>query len=238
MENFEGKNILVAGSSKGIGLAIAQMLIDRGAVVYSFSRSEMPLKSSQLVHQQVDVTNVDWQKVSLPEFLNGVVYCPGTINLKPFHRLTNEDFRKDFDINVMGAVSLLRNTFPLLKAANASSVVLFSTVAVGQGMGFHASVAASKGAVEGLTKSLAAEWAPNGIRVNAIAPSLTDTPLAAALLSSEEKRIAAAKRNPLGKVGTADDIANASLYLLSDSAGWVTGQVLAVDGGMSTVRNL
>jgi 3-oxoacyl-[acyl-carrier protein] reductase len=171
----------------------------------------------------------------LPEVLDGVVYCPGTINLKPFHRLTQADFAHDWLVNVMGAVATLQAVMPKLKNAERASVVLFSTVAVGLGMPFHASIASAKGAVEGLTKSLAAEWAPK-IRVNAIAPSLTQTSLVEKLLASEEKIEAAGKRHPLQKIGSPEEIAALVTFLLGDDSTWITGQILHVDGGLSSVK--
>jgi NAD(P)-dependent dehydrogenase (short-subunit alcohol dehydrogenase family) len=182
-----------------------------------------------------DATAGDFPMDRLPETLQGLVYCPGSIRLQPFSRLRDEDFRADFELNLLGAVRVLRAALPCLKAADRASVVLFSTVAVTTGMPMHASIAAAKGAVEGLTRSLAAELAP-GIRVNAIAPSLTETPLAAGLLRTERQRAAAAERHPLGRIGQPSDLAAAARFLLSDEAGWVTGQVLHVDGGMGGLR--
>jgi NAD(P)-dependent dehydrogenase (short-subunit alcohol dehydrogenase family) len=167
--------------------------------------------------------------------LDGLVYFPGTIQLKPFHRLTADDFLNDLRVNCLGAVAAIQVALPALKKSGSASIVLFSTVAVAQGMPFHASIAAAKGAVEGLAKSLAAEFAP-GIRVNVIAPSLTDTPLAAPLLNSEAKREAAAKRHPLQRVGSAEEVAELVSFLLSDASKSMSGQILRPDGGLSSLR--
>lgn len=172
-----------------------------------------------------------------PESIQGAVYCPGTVNLKSFRALSEEDFRRDWEVNLLGAVRFLKACQAKLKGedGNPASVVLFSTVAVGQGMPMHASVAAAKGAVEGLVRSLAAEWAPK-VRVNAIAPALVDTPLVERMLASPEKREAMGARYPLKRVGSAADAAALARFLLSPDSGWITGQVLGLDGGMSTLR--
>ena len=171
----------------------------------------------------------------LPEAIDGVVYCPGSINLLPFHRIKLDAFRADFELQVMGAIKIIQTILPHLKKSISASIVFFSTVAVQSGFNFHTQVAASKGAIEGLTRSLAAELAPK-IRVNAIAPSLTDTPLASKLLGSDEKKQANAERHPLKKIGTSENMAEVVEFLLSEKSQWMSGQIMAIDGGISTLR--
>lgn len=236
MLDFTGKNILVVGASSGIGYELAQKLLFANAKVISASRNAPQDLAVQ--HIGFDVTVDSGSALAEIPQLDGVAYCVGSINLRPFNRLSQEDFIKDYQLNVLGAVKTIQNVLPALKKSETSSIVLFSTVAVAVGMGFHASIASAKGAVEGLAKSLAAEFAANKIRVNVIAPSLTDTPLAKNLLSSPEKREASAKRHPIARVGKPHDLASAAIFLLSDEASWISGQVIGIDGGMSTLKPL
>lgn len=229
------KRFAIIGASKGIGLELARQLSERGDEVLAFNRTaNEPGGLQNVTTYEFDAENAD-EFPPIEGAIDGLAYCPGTINLKPFHRLTESDFLNDLRVNLLGAVAVIQKLLPNLKAAETSSIVLFSTVAVQTGMGFHASIAASKGAVEGLTRSLASEFAPK-IRVNCIAPSLTDTPLAERLLSSPEKREASAARHPLKAIGDPAEIAAAAAFLLSDQASWMTGQILHIDGGMSSVR--
>ena len=226
------KNILLIGGSSGIGLATAKLLTESHEV-YIASRSSDSLTGLDIHHLPFDVTTDDLTTLDLPAELSGLVYCPGSINLRPFKGLKPEAFEADFQINVMGFVKSLQAVLP--KLTTNSSVVLYSTVAVKVGMPFHASVAASKGALEGLGKSLAAELAPK-TRVNVVAPSITNTPLADRFLNNETKMEKSAQRHPLKRVGEASDIAAMTRFLLSDESSWMTGQILGLDGGMSTLN--
>ena len=234
---MDTKKFFIVGGSSGIGLEIVKALRENGNEIYVGSRTNDQLAGLGRVHHfALDVKADPLNLEELPEVLNGMVYCPGTIRLKPFQRLTIDDFLEDLQINFLGAVKTLQACLTRLKKSKTgASVVLFSTVAVKTGMPFHASVAGAKAAVEGLTRSLAAEFAPR-IRVNAIAPSLTDTPLAQNLLSSEEKRQASADRHPLKRIGTPPEIAGLAVHLLSDDSAWMTGQIIHIDGGMSSLR--
>ena len=227
------RTILMIGGNSGIGLATARLLKGQGMSLVAAARSPGPLTELGIPVHPFDARHP--ATLELPPVLDGLVYFPGSITLKPFRRLTEEDFLNDFRINCLGAVAVLQAALPALKAAPMPSVVLFSTIAVKQGLSFHASIAAAKGAVEGLTVSLAAELAPK-IRVNAIAPSLTDTPLAGNLLNSDVKKDAAAKRHPLNQIGDAEDVAQLVAFLLSDASKFFTGQILRPDGGLSSVR--
>lgn len=239
MRSFADKNILVVGGSSGIGEAIAEGVLSGGGNLWLWNRREREdLAARGVVTASVDVTeDFDAAQFPLPEVLHGVVYAPGSIQLAPFRMLKIDTFQQEFAVNVLGAVRVLKAVEERLFGAAGASVVLFSTVAVQRGMQFHASIAAAKGAVEGLARSLAAEWAPKHVRVNVVAPSLTDTPLAARLLNNEKKAAAAAERHPLRRVGTAADISAAATYLLSAESSWVTGQVIGVDGGLGTLAN-
>lgn len=227
------KTFLIIGGNSGIGHETVQKLVADGHRVIAALRRPEELSIAGVETQTFDAHNPS--ALDLPEVIDGLVYFPGSINLKPFQSLKEGDFQEDYQVNAQGAVNVLQQAFPALKKSSSASVVLFSTVAVQTGMPYHASIAMAKGAIEGLTRSLAAEWAPK-IRVNAIAPSLTDTPLAANLLNLDAKREASAKRHPLQKVGSAAEVAQMTCLLLSDDASFITGQVLKLDGGISSVK--
>ena len=227
------KNILLIGGSYGIGLAIAKELVCANTI-YIASRTAEGLENLNVTHIPYDASTDSLDTSLLPSVIDGLVYCPGSINLRPFKGLKIETFESDMQINFFSMVKVIQSIIPQLSASNQSSIVLFSSVAASMGMPFHTSVSAAKGAIEGFAKALAAEYAPK-IRVNVVAPSLTDTPLASKFLNSDEKKEKSASRNPMKKVGTSEDIAQMAGFLLSDKSNWISGQVFHVDGGMSTL---
>ena len=233
-------NIVVVGGSKGIGLEIVRQSCLLGNTLTVLSRTsdqldEQDLSPGTVTHHACDVTSDEIMADMLPPEIHGLVYCPGSINLRSFSSLKLDVFRDDFELNVVGAIKTIQAASKGLKAAGSSSVVLFSTVAVQRGMFAHASIAVSKGAIEGLARTLAAEFAPV-TRVNCLAPALTDTPLTERFFATPEKAEALAKNYPLGRTGKPQDLASMANFLLSDEAGWITGQVIGVDGGMSSVH--
>lgn len=228
-------NILIIGASSGIGAALAKQLISENHQVYGTFNKTVASVAGFTLLSPLNVLDENPDFGFLPDVLDGLVYCPGAVVLKPFPRIKPEDFLADYQLQLIGATKVIQASLPKLKNASHASVVLFSTVAVQTGFSFHTLVASSKGAVEGFAKALAAELAPK-IRVNCIAPSITDTPLAAALLSTEEKKEASAQRHPLKKIGKPEDLANLAAFLLSEKSSWITGQVLHADGGISTLK--
>lgn len=229
-------NYLIIGGSSGIGQALTSQLAEAGETVYATYNKQKPEATNSSIHyHQLNVLDEVLSLDFLPEEISGIAYCPGSINLKPFERIKAGDFLEDFSLQVTGAIKVIQAVLTKLKKSPRASIVLFSTVAVQTGLPYHSLVASSKGAIEGVTRALAAEFAPK-IKVNCIAPSLTDTPLASSLLNTDQKREANALRHPLKRIGTAEDIANMAAFLLSQKAGWISGQILHVDGGMSSLR--
>lgn len=226
------KNILLIGGSHGIGLEMVKTL-QKDSNVYIASRTNEDIQDLNVNYIPFDATSDTLDESRLPDSIHGFAYCPGSINLKPLKMLSMEVFREEMELNFFSLVKVVKTVLP--RMVDGASMVFFSTVAVGTGMPFHTSIAASKGAIEGFAKSLAAEYAPK-IRVNCIAPSLVDTPLAGRLLNNDKKRELMSQRHPLKRVGEAQDIANLAVFLLSDNSSWVTGQILGVDGGMSTLN--
>ena len=227
------KNIVIIGGSHGIGLSLVKEL-ESSNNVYVASRTNENLNGLNVTHIPFDVLTDTLDASQLPEQIDGFVYCPGSINLRPFKGLKVESFEQDMQINFFGAVKTIQTILPQLTAAGQSSVVLFSSVAASMGMPFHTSIAAAKGAVEGFAKALAAEYASK-IRVNVIAPSLTQTPLADKFLNNETKQEKAAERHPMKRFGQPEDLSKMAVFFLNDSSSWMTGQILHVDGGMSTL---
>ena len=233
---MSAKKYAIIGGSTGIGLALVQRLSESGHQVLVISRTAEALATLENVeHIACDLSHDEVSAEWFGDTLDGLAYCPGTINLRSFRSLSPQLFRDDFELNVVGAVKVIQAALKPLKASGHGSVLLFSTVAVTQGMGFHASIAASKGAIEGITRSLAAELAPQ-IRVNALAPSLTETPLSERLVSNDEKRKVAGDRHALKRIGQPEDFADLGELLLTEAGSWITGQVIGVDGGLSTLR--
>lgn len=225
------KKAIIIGGSRGIGKQTAELLKDK----YSLINISRNTPESDCFESSFDCDAVSGNLPDIDGPIEALVYCPGSINLKPFSGLSLADFQNDFDINLLGAVKAIQKYLPNLKQSEQASIVLFSTVAVGTGMPFHASIAAAKGAVEGLVKSLSAEFAPK-IRVNSVAPSLTNTDLAARLLRNEKQLEAARERHPLKQIGEAIDVAEVAAFLTSDKSKWITGQIIHVDGGMSAIK--
>jgi len=225
-----GKYIIVGGS-KGIGNAILNNLLENHEVI-NISRTEPEISHNNLTHHNCDIVSED-----LPDIneVDGLVYCPGSINLKPINRLSIDEVKNDFEINVIGAVKAIQKYLPALKNGKNPSVVFFSTVASDLGMPFHASVAASKSAVEGLTKSLGAELAPT-IRVNAIAPTVTDTGLASKLLRNDRMIDNMKERHPLKKYLQPQEVADMATFLLSEKAASLSGQVFKMDCGITSFK--
>jgi len=225
------KKILIIGGSKGIGNAILNHLLPNNEVI-NISRTAPSTSHQNLTHFTCDILHDE-----LPEILaiDSLVYCPGSINLKPISRLTLDDFSSDFEINVLGAVRAIKHYLKILKNGNQPSILLFSSVASKLGMPFHASIAASKCAVEGLVKSLGAELAPT-IRVNAIAPTVTDTDLASKLLRNEKMIEAMKQRHPLKKYLEPNDVAEMATFLLSNKSSAISGQVFELDCGIVSFK--
>jgi NAD(P)-dependent dehydrogenase (short-subunit alcohol dehydrogenase family) len=236
--------IVICGATGGVGSALARRLRGAGESVHLVGRDGPRLSAlaGEIggTFSIADVTDHGALSKAINDAgapLSGLAYCVGSINLKPLARLVETDFVIDFRVNALGAALAAQAALPALKACadRPASIVLFSTVAVAQGFAGHASTAMAKGAVEGLTLSLAAEFAPK-IRVNCIAPSLLDTPLAQPILSSESIATAIKQLHPLQRLGTAEDVAALAGFLLSGDAGWITGQIIGVDGGRATLR--
>lgn len=234
--------VLIWGGSGGIGAATAQALARDGHALHLVGRDAArlaavadPLGAGSSVADVTDPASFARVAAEAGDDLAGLVYAVGSINLRPLPRLTAQDFAQDFALNAAGAALAVQAALPALKAGDAGAIVLFSTVAVGQGFAAHASVAMAKGAVEGLTRALAAELAPK-VRVNAIAPSLTDTPLAQGLTGNPQMAQSLAQMHPIPRLGTAADSGEMAAFLLSDRAGWITGQIIGVDGGRSSLR--
>lgn len=228
------KNILIIGGSKGIGLETVNLLEDKHNL-YVTSRSGDNLEGKDITHFTFDVLEDDISDLDLPDKIDGLVFCPGNINLKPFKMLRPSTYEEDMNLNFMSLVKVTHGLLDKLKASDQASIVYYSTVAVQTGMPFHSSIAAAKGAIEGFARSLAAEYAPS-FRVNVIAPSLTDTSLASKLLSNDKKKEKMDERHPLKRVGTPHDIASMTAFLLSEDSSWMTGQILGIDGGMSSLN--
>ena len=228
------KNILVIGGSSGIGQATAELL-SKEARVYATFHSHPQQNQTNLSFHPLNVLGeaADWSW--LPDTLHGLVYCPGNILLKPAARITEQELIEDYRLQAVGALKVVQQALPALKKSGDASVVLFSTVAVQTGFPFHALVSASKGAVEGMTRALAADFAPS-IRVNAIAPSITDTPLASKILGTPEKKEASAARHPLKKNGHPEELAATVSFLLGQASSFMTGQIITMDGGISSIR--
>ena len=228
------KNILIIGASSDIGLEICKLANADGHNIYATSRDDVNANNFDNFIQLDPNKSLD-ELDDLPENIDGLVYCPGTINLRSLQRLTLEDIKNEMEVNFYGAFNIIKKVLPNLKKNDGASVVLFSTVAVKTGMPMHSSIAAAKGALEGLAKSLAAELAPR-VAINCVAPSIVDTKLAANILSTDERKQASADRHPLKTIGSINSIANSAYFLLQAKENWISGQIFRPDGGLSALK--
>jgi len=225
------RKILIVGGSKGIGNAVLQQQLKQNNV-FNISRTEPNFTNSNLTHFGLDVLQEELPDI---ENIDTLIYCPGSITLKPISGLSVDDFRNDFEINVIGAVKVIQKYLPVLKKGDQPSIVLFSTVAVKLGMPFHASIATAKAGVEGLVKSLGAELAPT-IRVNAIAPTITETSLSASILRNDRMKENMIERHPMKSYLKPDEVANLVDFLISEKANSISGQIFEMDYGLVSFK--
>ncbi len=225
------KNILIIGGSKGIGFEIIKQQLTQNRV-YNISRNSPDIFNPNLTHYGLDILTDDLPEI---EAIDALIYCPGSINLKPINSLSIEDFKNDFEINVIGAVKTIQKYLPVLKKGNHPSIILFSTVAAKLGMPFHASIATAKAGVEGLVKSLGAELA-SVVRINAIAPTITETTLAAGILRNDRMKENMMERHPMKNYLKPEEVANMANFLISENAKSISGQVFEMDYGIVTFK--
>jgi NAD(P)-dependent dehydrogenase (short-subunit alcohol dehydrogenase family) len=225
------KNIVIVGGSKGIGSAILLQQLENNRV-FNLSRNAPEISHPNLQHYTIDIL-----QDSLPDIENidTLIYCPGSINLKPIGSLNIDDFRNDFEINVIGAVKAIQKYLPALKKGNNPSIILFSTVAAKLGMPFHASIATAKAGIEGLVKSLGAELA-SVVRINAIAPTITETSLAAGILRNDRMKENMVERHPMKGYLRPEEVANMANYLISEHAKSISGQIFEMDYGIVSFK--
>lgn len=228
------KNIVIIGGSSGIGLELVKLFETNNYNVISTYCTNQIKDRKFVRYIHFDAVDGTLEVNDFPESIDGLIYCPGLINLKQFHKVSADQFLDDYKIQVLGAIKSIQALISRLKKPEQASIVLFSSIAASRGFKFHSLISTSKGAIEGLAKSLAAELAPK-IRVNVIAPSITDTPLAENFLNSEKKKDYHKNLNPLNKIASTTDLANMAFYLSSESSSFITGQIFHVDGGMSTI---
>ena len=226
------RHILIIGGTKGIGKAIIDLLIEENKII-CMSRSVSDYNHENYNHIQLDATLDNYPDL---EKIDSLVYCPGSINLKPISTLSIEDFRNDFELNVIGAVKSIKKYLPLLKKGENPSILLFSTVATKLGMPYHASVSASKSAIDGIVKTLGAELAPK-IRINAIAPTITNTELASKILRNEKVLENMIERHPLKKILSASEVAKMAKFLISEDGSSISGQIINMDAGIVSFKS-
>ena len=226
------RHILIIGGTKGIGKAIIDLLIEENKIT-CMSRNVSDYNHENYNHIQLDATLDNFPDL---EKIDSLVYCPGSINLKPISTLSIEDFRNDFELNVIGAVKSIKKYLPLLKKGENPSILLFSTVATKLGMPYHASVSASKSAIDGIVKTLGAELAPK-IRINAIAPTITNTELASKILRNEKVLENMIERHPLMKILSANEVAKMAKFLISEDGSSISGQIINMDAGIVSFKS-
>nr|WP_315152589.1 SDR family oxidoreductase [uncultured Flavobacterium sp.] len=225
------RNIVIIGGSKGIGSAILLQQLENNKV-YNISRTAPDITHPNLIHYPISILEDDLPEI---EAVDVLIYCPGSITLKPILSLNLDDFRNDFEINVIGAVKAIQKYLPALKKGNNPSIVLFSTVAAKLGMPFHASIATAKAGIEGLVKSLGAELA-SVVRVNAIAPTITETSLSANILRNDRMKENMMERHPMKNYLKPSEVAEMANYLISENAKSISGQVFEMDYGIVSFK--
>jgi len=228
------KNILVIGGSTGIGQSLVESISNEYNVFSTYYQNTRN-NFANVKYQKFDVLNDNIEDIRLPDIIDGLVYCPGSIVLKPFHRISEDEIIDDLRLNVTGFLKILKSIRHKMSKSEQASIILFSSVAANCGFPFHTQVSVSKGAIESLTRTLAAELSPK-IRVNAIAPSITKTPLSSSLLDSDIKLNNTSQRHPLKSIGDVNDISSFAKHLLSQDSKWITGQIFNIDGGISSIR--